>query len=89
MKLLYSYQCRHCGELFTGWNQLSKRYTHPCKSCSELAELFINGGVHFRLDPVSGDFPSTTRKWEKSHEKANYDDLKSLGLRESEKRIFT
>ena len=67
--------------------KVNDRKQHECE-CSALADLIVTA-CHFALDPVSGDFPSRTREWEKSHEKANWDDLKSLGLRESEKRIFT
>lgn len=87
MSLQYSYWCQYCGERFTGWNEVSKRHTHECKHCGELAELFING-AHFKLDPISGDFPSATDQWAKAREKANLDDLKSLGLRKTTKRFY-
>jgi putative FmdB family regulatory protein len=86
-RILYSYRCKQCGDHFTGWNKVSERYTHKCGQCGALADLFING-VRFELDPVSGDFPSATDKWAKAHEKANLDDLQSLGLRETTKRFF-
>lgn len=87
MKLLYSYQCK-CGFDFTGWNEVSERSHHKCPECDEQAGLFINA-VRFALDPISGDFVSATDKWAKAKEKANWEELRSLGLRESEKRIFT
>ena len=86
-QLLYNYQCKHCGCHFTGWNKLSERFHHECKQCGEQAGLFING-CHFKLDPVSGDFPTTTKRWADAHEKANLDDLKRKGLRKTESRFF-
>ena len=87
-QLIYSYQCKQCGNAFTGWNKVSERHFHECPECGEQAGMFINA-VRFALDPVSGDFVSATDKWAKAKEKANWDELRSLGLRESEKRIFT
>ncbi len=83
----YSYTCPSCNHQFDAFKRMADRKQHLC-TCGEKADLVV-GAVTFNLDPVSGDFPSRTRAWEKSHEKANWDDLKSLGLRESEKRIFT
>ena len=83
----YSYECKSCDNRFGVFKRMADRKQHLC-TCGEIADLYVTA-VEFSLDPVSGDFPSRTRAWEKSHEKANWDDLRSLGLRESDKRIFT
>ena len=78
---IYDYVCA-CGARFECWKKLTDRKFANCPECSRLAPL-VASVANFHLDPVSGDFPTRTEKWAKSHEKANMDDLKSLGLRES------
>lgn len=77
---IYDYVCE-CGQHFESWRRVSERKESRCV-CGKSARMRISP-VNFYLDPVSGDFPTRTDTWEKSHVKANEDDLKSLGLRES------
>lgn len=77
---IYDYVCE-CGTHFESWRRLEERKASRCV-CGKLARLRVSAPSFF-LDPVSGDFPTRTDQWERAHEKANMDDLKQLGLRES------
>lgn len=75
---IYDYVCS-CGREFEALRSVDARKTSRC-ACGAEAAMRV-APVAFYLDPVSGDFPTRTRNWEKSHQRANHDDLKSLGLR--------
>lgn len=75
---IYKYKC-DCGQKFESWRSVSDRKNSVCV-CGKRATLRVTA-PHFHLDPVSGDFPTSTDRWARSHEKANEDDLKRLGLR--------
>jgi len=38
--------------------------------CGADAKRLVSGG-NFELDPISGDFPSATKKWADKHEQAS------------------
>lgn len=40
-----------------------------CPECGTKARRIISGG-NFKLDAVSGDYPTATAKWAKHHERA-------------------
>ncbi|NNE35465.1 MAG: hypothetical protein HKN13_09520 [Rhodothermales bacterium] len=82
---IYSYVC-DCGREFEARKSVEDRNFCECL-CGEIAGKAITTCA-FHLDPVSGDFPTRTATWAKAHEDANRDDLESLGLRESKKRIY-
>lgn len=83
---IYNYACE-CGAAFEKWNSISDRQFSGC-DCGALATKVI-APCAFYLDPVSGDFPTRTSNWAQAREKANWDELRRLGLRESDKRIYT
>ena len=60
MKKLYDFRCS-CGHLFEKFTESSQR-TVPCNLCDEVATRIVSYGGPV-LDPISGDFPSATRRW--------------------------
>jgi hypothetical protein len=42
--------------------------TDECPQCGLVATRIISA-VRCKLDPISGDFPGATMKWEREHEK--------------------
>jgi len=83
---IYEYLCEN-GHHFETWNSVGERKTATC-TCGATAHKVLTAPT-FHLDPVSGDFPSATRKWAMDKQKANYEDLQELGLRKSRKTYFT
>jgi len=66
--LLFDFRCRECGTKFEDLVK-SDEHTTACKSCGGLSDRLISA-VRAKLDPISGDFPGATLKWERLHEEA-------------------
>jgi putative FmdB family regulatory protein len=64
--ILYDFKCRECGEKFEAFAKLLDRET-TCKLCGGTADRLISA-PRAKLDPISGDFPGATLRWEKQHE---------------------
>jgi len=60
MRRIYDYECSN-GHVVERFAELSDRDL-PCKLCGEVSTRLVSyaGPV---LDPISGDFPSATRRW--------------------------
>ncbi len=81
---IYDYVCL-CGREFEARSSVENRKTSECL-CGGIAEQHI-ATCAFHLDPASGDFPTRTRNWTMEKQRENWDDLRSLGLRESKRSI--
>ena len=68
MRYLFDFLCSECGTKFEELSDPAERVT-ACKKCGYPAHRLISA-PHIKLDPVSGDFPGATLKWEKEHERA-------------------
>jgi putative FmdB family regulatory protein len=68
MYIIFEYQCRTCGLKF---ESLEDRdcFETACKECGSPANRVISA-PRAKLDPISGDFPGATYKWERMHEQA-------------------
>jgi len=67
MRRLFDFKCPndHTTEHYVS----AETEVADCPECGEEAKRIISG-VNFKLDAVSGDFPGTTLKWAREHEKA-------------------
>jgi hypothetical protein len=67
MKLIFDFRCanEHTHE---SWVE-SSVHTDQCPEC-ELTATRIISGTSFKLEGVSGDFPTAADKWTKLHERA-------------------
>ena len=61
MRRIYDFKCPKDGHLFEKFVD-SDVYSLPCNLCNKVATRIVSfaGPV---LDPISGDFPSATRRW--------------------------
>lgn len=67
MKILFEFRCQSCN---TKEEHLTTRDTTQvrCKKCDSVSNRVISGGRPL-LDPISGDFPGSTIKWARHHER--------------------
>lgn len=65
MKKIYDFRCPK-GHLFESYVE-SETKTMPCNICKQDSIRVVSCGG-FILDPISGDYPSATRKWAKMRE---------------------
>ena len=68
MYIIYDFKCRDCGNVFESMEQ-NTVHEIACKACGGPSDRQISP-VRSKLDPVSGDFPGATYKWERDHERA-------------------
>lgn len=67
--LLFDFKCDKCGELTEGWAESSATdATVACEHCGGTAKRIISG-VTFKLDGISGDFPTAYEQWDKKRQK--------------------
>lgn len=68
MYIMFDFRCSGCGSTF---EKLVTRDVHQaqCPKCGGGAARQISP-VRAKLDPISGDFPGATYRWERQHEKA-------------------
>ena len=78
--ILYEYECQECGHEFAALNAIEDREKANCPICAGIARKLISAATPM-LDGSDPGFPTAADKWEREHEKANLDELKSLGLR--------
>ena len=64
--ILYDFRCTN-GHEFEEYVESSVTQSR-CR-CGADAKRLVSGG-NFELDPISGDFPSATKKWADKHEQA-------------------
>ena len=67
MLRVFDFTCASCGHTFEQFVETDQR-TDTCPKCEGTANRIISP-VRFKLDPVSGDFPTATDRWIKMHEK--------------------
>lgn len=66
LMILYEYVCNECGcrhEQFADNNTV----VWDCPCCDGVSRKVISA-PHLSLDPISGDFPTTTQNWLRSRE---------------------
>lgn len=73
---LYDYYCDDCKEKFEHLNKISDRDTAPCPICEKICKQ-IPSAVRAALDPISGDFPGATMKWENKRKEKMKQERKS------------
>lgn len=62
-KRIFEYSCgRHITDAYIGEDILVIK----CHICGQPADRIISAPM-VKLDPISGDFPSATEKWENAH----------------------
>lgn len=69
MRVLNDFKCRDCGERFEALEQSDRKITR-CRLCGGDADRLL-AAPRAKLDPISGDFPGATLRWERMHEAAN------------------
>jgi len=62
---LYEYNCKTCDKIFEALAKMDDRLFHECPECGETCNMKISA-VRSALDPISGDFPGETIKWERN-----------------------
>lgn len=67
MRILHEFRCQSCDTIE---EHLVTRDTRQarCNSCGEVSARIISGGKPV-LDAISGDFPGSTLKWARHHER--------------------
>ena len=65
--LIYEYDCNRCSTEFEALSRMDDRLLHDCPDCGKPCNMKISA-VRSALDPISGDFPGETMKWEKKRE---------------------
>ena len=65
MRAMYEFMCKseHVQEKYIDSGVMEIN----CNKCLEKAERIVSA-VRCKLDPISGDYPGATRKWEKNRE---------------------
>jgi putative FmdB family regulatory protein len=63
---IYEYECKEHG-LSEKLVKMDDRDSQSCDTCGKPLRLLISA-VRSALDPISGDFPGATMKWEKTRE---------------------
>jgi putative FmdB family regulatory protein len=64
--LMYDYYCYKCDKNFEALRKLEDRDLASCPTCHDTCRK-IPSATRSKLDPISGDFPGATAKWEKNH----------------------
>lgn len=72
MRKLEDFECLSCG---FKWESLVADDHDYCPQCGEHCKKIITG-CNFKLEPVSGDFPTATERWAKMHEKEGRDTVR-------------
>ena len=67
MKLIFDFRCDN-DHTHESWVERSV-HTDACPECELTAKRIISG-TSFRLEGVSGDYPTAADKWTKLHERA-------------------
>ena len=62
---MYDYHCEECDDVFEALTRMEDRMNHPCPKCGNASHMKI-GAPNIGLDPISGDFPGATAKWERN-----------------------
>ena len=62
MKKIYDFRCLN-GHLFESYAE-SETKSMPCEICNQASTTVVSC-AGFMLDPISGDYPTATRKWAK------------------------
>lgn len=65
MKMLNDYYCQECDFTFEEFGE----NTCSCPKCSSSVKKIISP-IRFKLEGVSGDFPTAYDKWTKDHERS-------------------
>lgn len=74
----WEYKCQECKEVFTR-EFLTSEMPHEVKcNCGGIAARYISNPPRVALDPISGDHPGATRKWEKMRESHMKKEKKNL-----------
>ena len=66
--ILYSYNCLECDVEFEAFRSMENRSEAACPYCGEFAP-FVQSPVRFKLEGITGHFPTAYDKWTKVHEK--------------------
>lgn len=62
---LYQYKCDYCGVEFEAFASIDDRdEPQPCRECTGNARHIITP-THFKLEGVTGDFPTAADQWVK------------------------
>ncbi len=64
---MYDFRCDECDTVHEALAVVDAD-TDPCPQCQHPAKRIISP-VRCKLDPISGDFPGATMKWERDHVK--------------------
>lgn len=64
--MLFDFRCRECDKLEEHW--VKSDVAEVRCSCGGTQDRVISGTMPV-LDPLSGDFPGSTMKWARHHEK--------------------
>lgn len=67
MKILIDYECKTHG-IFEGWADSKESKEKPCPCCDAPAARKFTS-MRFKLEGLSGHFPTTASKWADFHEK--------------------
>jgi len=62
---IYEYVCKRCDDAFDALVRMDDRLVQPCPECGEASDMKISAPT-IGLDPISGDFPGATSKWERN-----------------------
>ena len=62
---LYDYYCEKCDEVFEAMVSIDRRMNYPCPKCGTMSHMKMRA-PRIGLDPISGDFPGATIKWERN-----------------------
>lgn len=66
---LYQYKCDTCGVEFEAITRMDNRdEPQPCKSCDTGEAYHVITPVNFRLEGVTGDFPTAADHWVKKRQ---------------------
>lgn len=68
MYIMYDFRCQDCDTKFEALVQPSEHEV-TCRECGSIATRLISA-PRAKLDPISGDFPGATLRWERQHEAA-------------------
>lgn len=61
MRRMFDYKCP-LGHKFEAFVEVADKTKLPCKTCGKASSRILTYGGPV-LDPISGDFPSATRRW--------------------------
>jgi len=66
--MIYDYRCQSCSEIVTLVRKVAEVNDEVICKCGGGCEIVILASPVVKLDPISGDHPCATRKWEKMRE---------------------